>query len=104
MNLDTFSQRVSRLDKAVASLPPNLIALFSAACAERFFPFYVYFESKENWGDSRRFRLLLDEVWLFLLSPDAPRAPVDIEEVMSAAPHSDDFGDISTLLAQAFCI
>lgn len=101
-----FDEKVSELTTRLGGLPPDSIAAFSAACAERLSPFYDFFSKSASWGNYPHLRMLLDLLWDFLLdhrdrADELRRGVASIEPFV---PHSADFQGISKIGALDFGI
>src|SRR5262245_31298515 len=79
---------------------PGQRLAFAAAMAERWLPTYVAFSEKEEWGDPRGLRRILDAVWGQLggraIAP-ADRARYH-KQALDSTPHMDDFDAYDALL------
>jgi len=97
-NIDDFERYVhAKLD---AWSPKHRVAL-AAAMAERWFPVYEIFSTREEWGDPAHFRRSLDAVWNHLkgktLQPgDVSRYMAQVED---STPHMDEFDDEAAMAA-----
>jgi len=88
------------LSAALKEWSPGQRLAFVAAMAERWLPTYVAFSEKEEWGDPRGLRRILDAVWGHLggraIAP-ADRARYR-KQALDATPHMDDFDAYDALL------